>query len=122
MNKEIISKELLSEVYNFDVKDFVSLGTDDVTYEVRFDGLRNGYKYNIINIHELAHKCKEWAYRKNDAIIYSAICNGCHSAKLHFRGRSFGSLLSGEEKEFNYGLEYLSIFKACQWLYERKDK
>jgi len=61
---EIISKELLSEVYNFDVKDIRPLGTDDVTYEVRFNGLRKGYKYEIINIHELADKTIDFIEKK----------------------------------------------------------
>lgn len=57
--KNIISLGVLSDIYNFDVEDFIPLRVDDVTYEVRFNGLRKGYKYEIVNIYELALKCKE---------------------------------------------------------------
>ena len=52
--KNIISLGVLSDIYNFDVEDFIPLGVDDVKYEVRFNGLRKGYKY------EISFKVYEW--------------------------------------------------------------
>ena len=66
------------------------------------------------------HRCKVWAYNNFNAIIYSTVCNSCHSAELWFRGCSFGGLQNGEKKSFNYGLEHISVFKACQWILDNK--
>jgi len=136
----MISKELLSEVLfdgRVEVKWFgVNGNTLDYSLFCSLNQLKgtdynkdipNNYYtteqniYENINIYELSHKCKEWAHREYDAIIYSAVCNGCQSARLHFRGRAFGGLQNGEVKEFNYGLEYISIIKACEWILEEKE-
>lgn len=106
----MISKELLSEVYNFDVKEIIKLGVDEVTYEVRFNGLRNGLKYEIINIYELAHKCKVWAYNKGYEIVSLA-----HMISIYKKGH--------EVYCTNSTLFDLDMFlKACQWvLYNKKE-
>lgn len=88
-----ISKELLSEVYNFKVKDFVKLGTNETTYEVRFEGLKNGLSYNIINIYELVHKCKEWAW------------NNGYQIRSSFRSIIMGSTSYGELIDCNNPIE-----------------
>ena len=104
-----ISKELLSEVYNFDIKDIILLGTDDVTYEVRFNGLKNGLKYNIINIYELAHKCKEWALSKECELLScirdenTSLCD-IYSDVLDCKFTHYANT------------EPEAIFKACEWI------
>ena len=114
-----ISKELLSEVYAFEVRDFVKLGTDDVTYEVRFNGLKNGLKYNIINIYELQHLCKEWAFTQGyelrngrDIDVKEELCYFCEykqERQLDYANGDY--FLATTEPE--------SVTKACQWILER---
>jgi len=73
-----------------------------------------------LNTYELMYRCKDWAYKNFNAIIYSAICYDCQSAELHFRGCSFGELQNDEKKYFDYSSERTSVFKACQWILDNK--
>lgn len=109
-----ISKELLSEVYSFEVKDFIPLGTDDVTYEVRFNGLKNGTNYNIINIYELAHKCKEWILKQGYRIIIDCSKDIELGIQILKNGRD---IYSNENKS-----EQQAIFKACEWILKEINK
>lgn len=118
-----ISKELLSDIYNFDVKDIISLGVDDVTYEVRFNGLRRGYKYDIINIHELVYKYRRWAYYKGYEIIVSY--NGQHNNCPNFyyflleNTWSFPIYTETIQHEGRAYTEEEAYIKSCQWIYDK---
>ena len=120
-----ISKELLSELYNFDVKDFVKLGTDDVTCEVRFNGLKNGLKYKIVNIYELAHQGKEWAIELGYCLRSCIHDNGsnerfysiCEVLTPSYESCSLFDIL---HKTTEANTEIEAIFKACQWILDNK--
>ena len=62
----MISKELLSEVINKKIQHIVT-DTKEIHYKIRSDvktteiAVYYENRWNIINIYELAHKCKEWA-------------------------------------------------------------
>ena len=103
-----ISKELLSEVYNFDIEDIRLLGTDNVTYEVRFNGLKNGLKYNIVNIYELAHKCKEWAFNNG---YYLTIYNDAIDIILQSNCKIIANITNDS---FIYDVKL--VFKACEYI------
>jgi hypothetical protein len=65
-----------------------------------------------INIYELAHKCKEWAFKHHNIILWSGL-NTCHYHTPII------------EKSFTKDTEAEAIFKACQWIqwiYDNKDK
>lgn len=114
-----ISKELLSEVYNFEVKDFVQLGTDDVIYEVRFNGLKNGTNYNIINIYELAHKCKGWALSKDYKLVsLSRECFLYDTQELY----DVSEQLNQWSEWFEADSEIEAIIKACEWIIKEISK
>ncbi|MEA3280219.1 MAG: hypothetical protein U9Q38_06440, partial [Thermodesulfobacteriota bacterium] len=70
-----------------------------------------------INIHELAHKCKEWAY--SDGIMLQSYL---YNDKARCDIEKFGVF----EHEFQVAdTEPESIFKACEWILEQlkqKDK
>ena len=69
---------------------------------------------NSMNIYELAHKCKEWAYSKNYDI---RSCLGV--------GVGYAWIFEGGAKpirDFHCTSEQEAIFKACQWILENKDK
>lgn len=109
----MISKELLSEIYNFDVKEIIELGTDEVTYEVRFNGLKNGLKYNIINIYELAHKCKEWAWLQGFMLSSGFSDSKWFCEYLQIDNDYINDyFLSDSEPE--------AIFKACEWILKKE--
>ena len=112
----MISKELLSEVLNVDVKDIYGLGAScsisasELSYSVH----RNG-DLNIINIHELAHKCKEWAVSVKHGINSSV--DGF--SKDETNGFSSVYLMDDPDKilqDFYAYTEPEAIFKACEWI------
>jgi len=60
--KTLPSKELLSEVLGYKVKDIVLSTENNLCF----------FSCNVehrINIYELAHKCKEWAFNKGYELI-----------------------------------------------------
>ena len=113
----MISKELLSEVLGKKVL-YTELKYDitiDITLEV------NTYeRYISYNIHELAHKCKEWAHSRGYT-IFSAY-------KYHCYLYSVDDILQHPDKfrvpnDFAIGTssEPEAIFAACQWVLENKE-
>ena len=117
----MISKELLSEV----MPEWMAIeSSGKYTYEYGFDAIEftlsfndalggKSLSYGKINIHELAHKCKEWAYAKGYD-LYST--NGW--AGLDPVGGDGGSCYWIDE--FTSDTEPEAIFKACQWILENK--
>lgn len=104
--EQIISKELLSKVLEVDV-----ISRNIKSNIVYYNGI---YDCGSINIHELAHKCKEWALK--DYEIHSAIVDVNKAYCEVFSTRI-------EELEFEAPTEPEAIFKACEWLLEnKKDK
>ena len=120
----MISKELLSEILNNKKKYDSNLYIEPIV-RIKYEG--SGIKYNFsdgvinksslmhdgeINIHELAHKCKDWAFVKHDYII-SSYNKGSESVAT-FYNKDFGVFCSETEPE--------AIFKACQWILDNKEK
>ena len=105
----MISKELLnavlgniSEIYN------IKIANNTLFYGTE------GY-INEINVYELVHKCKKWAYKEDEWIIES----GLDYANL------FGRHSCTDDapiKVFDGQTEAEAIFKACQWILENKVK
>ena len=118
----MISKELLNEVLG----DIISVihGIDKGN-ELLFHLESNSVLHNI-NIYELAHKCKEWAFHRHYELSTwkttkepkSEYGNSKWNEKMIEKTRWVTSL----------GLHYTfaetepeSIFKACQWILDNKD-
>ena len=131
----MISKELLSEVMFNGRVEIRSIGINNNILEYSLfcsinekDGTNfnedmpdNYYvvKQNIceyINIYELAHKCKEWAYNKGflywyeNSKLYIKIM---HSCKVDFEID-----IGNYKKPFEIDID----FKACQWILNNKDR
>ena len=72
---KLISKEGLSEALGLDREKFNHIEVKTVNNSERLY-YSNGQTFfnDNVNIHELAHKCKEWAYNKGIS-LYSA--SGC---------------------------------------------
>ena len=109
----MISKELLGVVLsNYGISGvYPSYDESDVMTAVQYEIEEIVFE---INIYELAHKCKEWAFKDE----YS-----CMS-----RPRLFGGwiceLMSDygvEDTQFDAGTEPEAVIKACQWILDNKD-
>jgi len=98
-----ISKELLSEVLGFEVSS-VYVAPNDTFVEAQSE-----YSDERVNIHELAHKCKEWAL-----INHTFIESG-----LPYKTRATAAVFNSDEgflEGFEADTEPEAIFKACKWL------
>lgn len=103
-----ISKELLSKVYNCEIERFIPLGTDDVTYEVRFKGLKNGTRYNIINIYELVYKnIREWALEQGYEVVLLS-----HTVKIYRNSYEVWY------KDCNKPFDFEVLMEGFEWVLE----
>ena len=121
----IISKELLSEVLGQEVS-HIETDKDELYNHWSLDEeeCENYIGYRVTtglvtkNIHELAHKCKEWAYNKHGLILLSS--RGYLELWLKDRFSSNDNpvkIFREEDTE-----EYIVIKKACQWIYDKEKK
>lgn len=123
-NGSIISKELLSEVFNKEIK-YDNIKINEV---ILIDGFNiiYGRKNNCcdeilpiqINIYELAHKCKEWADNRG-YIVVAYISDSKGWADLKYE-RNFKQV--HDLSTFRAETEVEAIFAACQWILDNKDK
>ena len=104
----MISKELLSKVFNEKVLSYNVINKTEIIVQfVEHD--------EVINVHELAHKCKEWANLKGYGIsthilIKQKLCD------IYPHNYSTGS--DDTIAQFEAETEHESIFKACEWIME----
>jgi len=115
----IISKELLSEVFGKDVLwlEFTSeYGFDAIEYEVHDSSQRGNRFQDVINIHELAHKCKKWVYglgydikESKNSLVISKFTSTGHERVLIERYKL-------------HGVKPEEIIEGCQYILEQKDK
>ena len=110
------SKEVLTEILKENVKEVYEIGSNpnfkDNTLLFNLNGC--GELCNI-NIYELAHKCKEWAY--ND----KSLCG--YSIELKSYKSEFGYWLCelmSEDITFSGDTEPEAIFAACQWIIDNR--
>jgi hypothetical protein len=122
----MISKELLSEVLGERIREFYIKGSVleiivlrdcnfapyDHPPRIQKDcGIRKD-----INIYELAHKCKEWAWSKNFRLT-----SGIWDSDNKYTCDIFTeNAIYQEEHHENGDTEPEAIFKACQWILENK--
>jgi len=132
----MISKELLSEVFEENVISIDYTIDNNLTF-TSYDNMWSGeYTKHVINIYELAHKCKEWAYKLGYNLIsgmadtaydgdscipeYSMVC----IVNLRCGHHSYNSKFDKEDwsldYEFGADTEPYAIFKACQLVLENK--
>jgi len=95
------SKHLLSEVLGVEILDCKVVG-NGIAYNAK-----DNYPTQSINIHELAHKCKEWA-SKHGVNIWSWLNN----VEIRDSHKCF-------VKSFIGDTEAEAIFKACEWILEK---
>ena len=105
-----ISKELLSEVFDQEVS-FVKYVANN-TYEIHFEKPIR-LKYIIINMYELEHKCKEWAFNNG---YYLTIYNDAVDIILKTNCKLIENIT---DDSFKYS--HMLVFKACQWILDNKE-
>jgi len=106
-----MTKELLSEVYNEKV--FKSEPTTPTILRMYYDEKFLPQEYIDINIHELAHKCKKWAWAKNYEIVERKTQVDVYKNNkrvAQFIGDSLVTFLPGR------------VYEACEWILEQRAK
>ena len=122
INKELLSKVLDNEVpYQVKVhKIIIKNNSLNYFYNSKDSGGGLFEANEYINIYELAHKCKEWAYKEGFIID-----TGFHKYYINqFKANCYGWVSSNVniKQHFKECTEHESIFKACQWILDNKDK
>ena len=119
MNKEVISKELLCEVLSvilqiMTTRENILLKENTISYTFAHESTST-FKEQEINIHELAHICKDWAWNKHLITIRSGFAEFGAWSNFSHNHISFVSM--------NIPLtEPEAIFKACQWILDNKEE
>ena len=112
----MITKEVLSEVLGyiperitFNRREVIWLeGIEYKSYDINQTGTRRV----SMNIYELAHKCKKWAYIQGYSIVSCYQGNG-HASITNIHD-------DYEFEEFSGKIEPEAIFKACEWVLRQK--
>ena len=102
-----ISKELMSEVLNYEVDTVLGINKNEIDYTCCRDE-NEGYIDISINLYEFAFKCKEWAY-KNGYDIWS-ITWGAVEFQNNYKYNGTESITESTEIK--------AIIKACNWILE----
>ena len=102
-----ISKELLSEVLDCNCTEIYPIQDNELAYQA--------FGVSYINIYELAHKCKEWAYKRGFLYWYE---NSGLFIKIMYSCKVDFVIDIGEyKKPFEIDID----FKACQWILDNKE-
>jgi len=116
---KMISEELLSEVLGLKVIGNLKF-SDNVLY-VDVDLCTPTTRTIGINIYELAHKCKEWAFNNHDFILQSVyIPKGIFTSSYCVAERNFS--YQKYDQTFHADTEHEAIFKSCQWILDNKEQ
>lgn len=106
----MISTELLSEVLGIDVAKIIENSDRNISiYErdFKYPMSYNASAYLTINIHELAHKCKEWAHKLGFMV---------QSYQYNTKARVDLLKSCDIDEIFIEETEPEAIFKACEWI------
>ena len=111
----MLSKELLSEVLKKEYNHIEQYGSVICCRNIVDGKLHDGWD---INIYELAHKCKEWAFKQGYE-LFSRILSNDHQPV----GNCVVYRVEADPEESlcitNADTEPFAIFKACEWILEQ---
>ena len=123
------SKELLTEILKENVKEVYEIGSNpnfkDNTLLFNLNGC--GELCNI-NIYELAHKCKEWAYTNKYRL--SSGQHRLNTKQEYYINNQIASYFCSvyyitnddSDIQIDANTEPEAIFKACQWILDKDSK
>ena len=109
-----ISKELMSEVLNYEVDTVLGINKNEIDYTCCRDE-NEGYIDISINLYEFAFKCKEWAF-KNKYKIQSQI-NESNKGHSHITKKNDNCWAKG----FFEDTEIEAIIKSCEFILIKKE-
>ena len=117
MKDLIISKELMSEVLNYEVDTFLGINKNEIDYTCCRDE-NEGYIDLSINLYEFAFKCKEWAENKG-YIIFSKN----KECLIYSIDEVYDVIecLNQYEDYFESDTEVEAIIKACEFILIKKE-
>lgn len=116
----MISKKLLSEVLCKNIIRVELEHPNHIGFKEMCD--TSFGELDQINIYELAHKCKEWAYRKGYAL--ESMPFGLSEAKARceiWTNLGDTQIADTITDTFEADTEPEAIFKACEWILKQKD-
>jgi len=108
----IISKELLRKVLEIDTINDYEFDSNLITIYYIDD--ENRKDYGLINIHELAHKYKEWALNEGYELIEGSDVTYVYS------DNTGNDCFSASTPNKDFDIE--RVFKCCEWILEQKAK
>ena len=115
MENNIISKELLSNVLGEKVSDIYGFVNSDNELEYK---LSSRLDIEIINIHELAYKCKEWAKDLGWTLQSGWDCHYM-AKKYGHNDKGYYSTIQNKDfksQEFKCSSEPEAIFLTCEYI------
>ena len=120
-----VSKELMSEVLNYEVDTFLGLNKNEIDYTCCRDE-NEGYIDISINLYDFAFKCKEWAYTNKYRL--SSGQHRLNTKQEHYINNQIASYFCSvyyitnddSDIQIDANTEPEVIFKACEWLLELK--
>ena len=118
-----VSKELMSEVLNYEVDTFLGLNKNEIDYTCCRDE-NEGYIDISINLYEFAFKCKEWAYTNKYRL--SSGQHRLNTKQEHYINNQIASYFCSvyyitnddSDIQIDANTEPEAIFKACEWILE----
>ena len=120
----MISKDLATEILGYKVTQEPQKYGNEISFHYMFT--KDTELHQSINIHELAYKCKEWAYKQEYSLSsghrFEAnewFCDYETSEEYSIRAEEYYSNIDAEYKMANTEPE--AIFKACEWILEDID-
>ena len=111
-----ISKELIKNVFNYDIDGFQIVGTDKSTQLRVWKKGCEFHLYDSLDIHHFAFKCKEWAFSKG--YIISSGLTPVLGVNKDGWAEVFSSStpLDGKLRTFKQLSESEAVFRACEWI------
>ena len=119
----MISKELLSAVYPIDETAETYVGIQESTGRVMWFGKEYNDCRSEIDIHRVAHKCKEWALDNRWMICTMPMLTEKKWRNTSVRLSHFYS--AGKDRYLDgiyHNGRIEAIFKACQWILDKDSK
>ena len=108
----MISEELLSEVLGIKVEITGKLSNSNICYTDKY------FNDDDINIHELSHKCKEWAFNKGYTILtYPKRSELINRKSLKVVNICYNTNFENH-KVYNPNMD----IELCQWILDNKEK
>ena len=111
----MISKALLSEVLKETIREVYKIGSNsNFKQNTLLFKLYGSGELCHINIYELAHKCKEWAYNQGYSYLgNNKLCN------IHSKDGTIIALTNNNiSKWYDINIDFI----ACQWILDKDSK